>query len=96
MRSTLSSAITWCLETRDNDTLEELADMLESSPRVFASEQCQKLLDLVKSSWGMEQLNEVLRTGEIGDEKVVLLLTTYGTEKMTDLLDNDCRNECRG
>ena len=45
-------------------------------------------MDLVKSPWGTEQLNEVLRTGEIGDEKVVLVLATYGTEKMSDLLEN--------
>jgi hypothetical protein len=62
--------------------------MLDSSPRVFGPAQSAKILDLIKSPWGSEQLDEVYQSGEIGDDKVVTLLLTYGIEKMQDMLDH--------
>jgi hypothetical protein len=62
--------------------------MMDSSPRVFGRAQSAKVIDLIKSSWGIEQLNEVYQSGEIGDDKIVALLLAYGIEKMQDILDN--------
>jgi hypothetical protein len=93
IRKTLSSAIDWCRELQEVDPLDELVDMLDSSPRVFGVEQCRKILDLIKSPWATEQLSEVLRSGEVGDDKVMPLLTTFGIEKMKELLEDLRSNE---
>jgi hypothetical protein len=82
----LNVAITWCLNSKDEETLEELSDFLESSSRVFGDAQCEMLIELFKSLWAQEEFAEAIRSAVI-ETKVVELLMTFAMEKLQEIMD---------
>jgi hypothetical protein len=87
LKGCLSLAIAYCRSSLDLEAIHQLTELLSSGSRIFGPEHYLGVSELIRSPWGISNLNTLIQEPLVDEQPFVPLILEYTDAQIVTLLE---------